>query len=51
MSIVTQISADIKQAMLAKERDKLDALRAIKSALMMEATKSADSEVSHKADV
>ena len=46
MSIVDQINGDIKQAMLAKERDKLDALRAIKSALMLEATKGSGSEVS-----
>ena len=46
MSITNQINADIKQAMLAKDREKLDALRAIKSALMMEATKGADSKVS-----
>jgi uncharacterized protein YqeY len=45
MNVTEQINADIKQAMLAKQRDKLDALRAIKSALMMEATKSADSNV------
>jgi uncharacterized protein YqeY len=46
MSITALINSDIKQAMLAKERDKLDALRAIKSALMMEATKGSNSEVS-----
>ncbi|NNC82828.1 MAG: GatB/YqeY domain-containing protein [Flavobacteriales bacterium] len=46
MSIVDQINADIKSAMLAKERDKLDALRAVKSALLLEATKGSDSEVS-----
>lgn len=46
MSITDQINSDIKQAMLAKERDRLDALRAIKSALMLEATKGTDSEVS-----
>jgi uncharacterized protein YqeY len=45
MSIVEQVNADIKAAMLAKERGKLDALRAIKSALMMEATKGSDSNV------
>jgi len=45
MTIVEQINADIKKAMLAKEREKLDALRAIKSALMMEATKDGNSEV------
>lgn len=46
MSITDKINADIKSAMLAKEKDRLDALRAIKSALMLEATKGADSKVS-----
>ncbi len=46
MAIVDQINSDIKAAMLAKEREKLDALRAIKSALMLEATKGSDSAVS-----
>src|SRR5690606_33794951 len=38
MSLTDQINADIKAAMLAKEKEKLEALRAIKSALMLEAT-------------
>lgn len=45
MSLVEQINADIKAAMIAKERDKLDALRAVKSALLLEATKGGDSSV------
>ena len=45
--ITDQINADIKQAMLAKDKKKLDALRAIKSALMLLATdKGADGKVS-----
>lgn len=45
MSLVEQINADIKAAMIAKERDRLDALRAVKSALLLEATKGGDSGV------
>ncbi len=39
MSLKTQIDADIKQAMLAKETDRLRALRAIKSLILLEETK------------
>lgn len=38
MSFTDKINADIKAAMLAKEKDKLAALRDIKSKLMLEAT-------------
>lgn len=49
MSLTDRINADIKQAMLAKETVKLTALRAIKSALMLEATKDGSGEVSEEA--
>lgn len=39
MSLEERINADIKSAMLAKEKDKLNALRAIKSAILLELTK------------
>lgn len=39
MSLTDKINADIKSAMLAKEKEKLEALRAIKSALLLESTK------------
>ncbi len=39
MSLKQQIDADIKQAMLAKNQDKLRALRAIKSMILLEETK------------
>ena len=39
MSLTIAINADIKKAMLAREKDKLEALRSIKSALLLEATK------------
>ena len=35
MSLETQINNDIKQAMLAKDKDVLESLRAIKSALLL----------------
>ena len=51
MSLTDQINQDIKQAMLAKEKDKLAALRAVKSALLLEATKGGDGEVSAEAEI
>ncbi len=38
MALVDQISGDIKAAMLAREKDKLEVLRDIKSKIMLEAT-------------
>jgi uncharacterized protein YqeY len=38
MSLVDIINADIKTAMLAKEKEKLEAIRAIKSALLLAQT-------------
>ncbi|MFZ9029248.1 MAG: GatB/YqeY domain-containing protein [Crocinitomicaceae bacterium] len=38
MGFIDQINADIKSAMLAKEKEKLTALRDIKSKLLLEAT-------------
>ena len=46
MGLVEQINGDIKKAMLAKEKNRLEALRAIKSAIMLIATEKAGSEVS-----
>jgi uncharacterized protein len=51
MSIVTQINDDIKKAMLAKEKERLAALRAIKSALLLLATGGSGSEVSDEAAI
>lgn len=39
MNLQEQIDADIKVAMLARDKDKLNVLRAIKSALLLELTK------------
>lgn len=39
MSIENSINNDIKQAMLAKDKNKLEALRAVKAAVLIEKTK------------
>ncbi|MGY6562211.1 MAG: GatB/YqeY domain-containing protein [Luteibaculaceae bacterium] len=44
MNLTEQINNDIKEAMKAREKEKLEALRAIKSALLLEATKEGASE-------
>lgn len=46
MSLIEKISGDIKAAMLAREKAKLEALRAVKSALLLEATKDGSGEIS-----
>jgi len=52
MSLTTQIDQDIKQAMLAKDADKLRGLRAIKAALLLARTeKGAAEEVSPEGEV
>ncbi len=43
MSISDQLATDIKKAMLAKDKDRLAALRAIKSAFLLENTKEGSS--------
>jgi uncharacterized protein YqeY len=48
MSFTERINADIKNAMLAKEKEKLAALRDIKSKLLLEATSGGSSEVSEE---
>jgi len=50
MSLTEQINEDIKSAMKAREKEKLEALRAIKTALLLEATKDASSTVSSDAE-
>lgn len=52
MSLTTQIDQDIKQAMLAKNADKLRALRAIKAALLLARTeKGAAEEVTPEGEI
>jgi uncharacterized protein len=48
MSFTDMINADIKSAMLAKEKEKLAALRDIKSKLLLEATSGAGGEVTEE---
>lgn len=51
MSLVEQISADIKTAMKAREKEKLEALRAVKAAFMLEGTKDGSGIVSEETAV
>lgn len=52
MSLKEKIDADIKAAMLAKEKDTLTALRAIKSAILLAATeKGASEELANDAEL
>jgi uncharacterized protein YqeY len=46
MSIATTINDHIKQAMLAKDKDRLAALRDVKSKILLEATSGSGAEVS-----
>lgn len=49
MNLTDQINSDIKDAMRARDKETLNSLRAIKSALLLEATKGGDSDVSEEA--
>lgn len=51
MSFSAKINDAIKQAMLAKEKERLAALRDIKSKLLLEATSGASGEVSDEAAI
>lgn len=52
MSLTDQINQDIKKAMLAREKEKLEALRAIKSALLVQRTeKGASAEIDDKTEI
>jgi uncharacterized protein YqeY len=51
MSFSAKINDAIKQAMLAKEKERLSALRDIKSKLLLEATSGAGGEVSDEAAI
>jgi len=52
MSLTTQIDQDIKQAMLAREKEKLEALRGIKSAILLARTeKGGSDEISTEVEV
>jgi len=45
MTLLEQINSDIKAAMKAKEREKLQALRAVKTAFTLEMTKTGNTEI------
>ncbi|HNW88303.1 MAG TPA: GatB/YqeY domain-containing protein [Bacteroidales bacterium] len=51
MSLELKINEDIKQAMLAKNKDLLEALRAVKSALLLAKTEKADATVTEEAEI
>lgn len=51
MSLTDIINEDIKKAMLAREKDKLEALRAIKSALLLEMTSESRSEITPDTEI
>lgn len=52
MNLKQKIEADIKEAMLAKDKDKLRALRAIKSLILLaETEKGAKEEISHEDEI
>lgn len=52
MSLLEIINNDIKNAMLAREKDKLESLRAVKAALLVAQTeKGASSEISEQTEI
>jgi uncharacterized protein len=51
MSLEIKINEDIKTAMLAREKDKLDALRAVKSAVLMAKTEKAGGAIDEEAEI
>lgn len=51
MSLETQLMADMKQAMLAKDQKKLEALRAIKAQILLEKTKDGKSEITPEVEI
>lgn len=48
MSLTEQINTDIKNAMKAREKEKLAALRDVKSKLLLEATSGGDGEITEE---
>jgi uncharacterized protein YqeY len=51
MSLFDKISEDLKAAMLAKQKDRLETLRAIKTALLMAKTESGAHEITADAEL
>ncbi len=50
MSLTDKINEDIRKAMLAREKDKLEALRAVKSALLLAMTSEGGGEVTEETE-
>jgi hypothetical protein len=51
MNLEEKINADIKQAMLAREKEKLEALRAVKSAVLLAKTEKAGAELDEQSEI
>jgi hypothetical protein len=51
MSLAEKINNDIKEAMKAKDKEKLFALRAVKSALLLAATEKGNQEITEDAEI
>lgn len=51
MSLEQKINDDIKTAMLAREKDKLEALRAIKSAVLLAKTEKAGATLDEETEI
>jgi hypothetical protein len=51
MSLTERINEDIKKAMLAREKDKLEALRAVKSALLLAMTSEGGGDITGEIEI
>jgi uncharacterized protein YqeY len=51
MTLEEKVNADIKSAMLAKEKEKLEALRAVKSAILLAKSEKVGAEISHETEL
>ena len=51
MNLTEKINGDIKKAMLAREKEKLEALRAVKSALLLEMTSEGGAEITPETEI
>lgn len=51
MNLEEKINADIKAAMLAKAKDKLEALRAVKSAILLAKTEKGNETIAEEAEI
>jgi uncharacterized protein YqeY len=51
MTLEEKVNADIKAAMLAKEKEKLEALRAVKSAILLAKSEKVGAEISNETEL